>query len=89
MENLRQLVLKLRSLVLFRGLLEDPAIQNSWRLRTKRNRAIEKMCGSVFGFCARLFACRVNFSDYILNTLLESENLYALKRDAGKCGAAA
>ena len=85
MENLRQLVLKLRSLVLFRGLLEDPAIQKFMALADEAEQGDPEKCVAAYSdFCARLFACRVNFSDYILNTLLESENLYALKKGRGE-----
>lgn len=85
MENLQQLVLKLRSLVLFRGLLEDPAIQRFITLAETAEQGDPQKCVEAYSdFCAQLFKFKVNFSDYILNAVLESENLYALKKGRGE-----
>lgn len=85
METLQQLALKLHSLVLFRNLLKTPVLRKFTALmRAAEQGNPEKCLDAYSGFCAHLFAHGTNFSDHILNAVLESENLYALKKGKGE-----
>ncbi|MBC5649269.1 ATP-binding protein [Christensenella sp. NSJ-35] len=89
MENLQQLVLRLHSLVLFHGLLEDPVVQKFMILAQTAEQGDPEKCVAAYSdFCAQLFTRGTNFSDYLLQAVLESENLYILKKARGaKTGA--
>ncbi len=69
---------KLDTMVLFRQLLDDPVIA---KLRTLLS---EKTACAYAAFAAALFAHTDNFSDYLLNCVLEDENFYMRGRAAGK-----
>lgn len=69
---------KLDALVLFRGLLDDAVIA---RLRTF---FAEQSVSSYAAFVADLFAHSENFSDYLLERVLEDENFYMRGRAAGR-----
>lgn len=85
MENLQQLVLKLYSLVLFHGLLEDPVVKRFMTFAQTAEQGDPEKCVAAYAdFCAQLFAHRTNFSDYLLQAALESENLYILKKGRGE-----
>lgn len=69
---------KLDTLVLFRHLLDDPVIA---RFRTLLS---ERSACAYAAFAAALFVHTDNFSDYLLNCVLEDENFYMRGRAAGK-----
>lgn len=85
METLQQLALRLHSLVLFRDLLKTPVLRKFTALmRAAEQGDPEKCLDAYSSFCAHLFTHGTNFSDHILNAVLESENLYALKKGKGE-----
>ena len=74
-----EIALRMEGLVVFRGLLKDPVVAAFMEmLRGSDERRTERM--SRYGaFCAALFAYTENWSDYLLEAVLEDENLYVVK----------
>lgn len=80
MKNLSELNLKLHSMVIFRNLLNDKVMQKlSVLLSGGSGDTLAKISG-YSDFVAELFKNTDNFSDYLLNCVLEEENLYMLKK---------
>ena len=76
--NMDEWLAKLETLVLFRGLLDDPVIA---RLRVF---LAEWSATAYAAFAAALFAHTENWSDYLLERVLEDENFYMRGCAAGK-----
>lgn len=75
-----RLDLKLRSLVLFRGLRKDPVIRAFDGLSEAIEDGDLKRCVDTYAaFCSKLFGQGGDFSTYLMNTALEDENLYLMK----------
>ena len=74
-----EIALRMEGLVVFRGLLKDPVVAAFMEmLRGSDERRTERV--SRYGaFCAALFAYTENWSDYLLEAVLEDENLYVVK----------
>lgn len=74
-----EIALRMEGLVVFRGLLKDPVVAAFMEmLRGSDERRTERV--SRYGaFCAALFAHMENWSDYLLEAVLEDENLYVVK----------
>lgn len=74
-----EIALRMEGLVVFRGLLKDPVVAAFMEmLRGSDERRTERV--SRYGaFCAALFAHTENWSDYLLEAVLEDENLYVVK----------
>ena len=72
---------KLNSLTVFRKLLNDKVIKSfKTLLETDENEIITTYCD----FCSLLFSHTVNWSQYLLNSVLENENFYMLRACKGK-----
>ncbi len=74
-----EIALRMEGLVVFRGLLKDPVVAAFMEmLRGSDERRTERV--SRYGvFCTALFAHTENWSDYLLEAVLEDENLYVVK----------
>ena len=74
-----EIALRMEGLVVFRGLLKDPVVAAFMEmLRGSDERRTERV--SRYGaFCTALFAHTENWSDYLLEAVLENENLYVVK----------
>ncbi|MHB1314484.1 MAG: ATP-binding protein [Christensenellales bacterium] len=80
MEPLEKINLKLHSLVIFRNLLYDPVIEKlSGLLSCLDKSQIEKVNGYA-SFASVLFLRNDNLTAYVLDKILEDENIYCLKR---------
>ncbi len=72
--------LKLHSLVIFRALHDDPVIRAFCVLLDAVSREETEACVNAYAaFCAELFAHSSDFSSYVMNAVLEDENLYLTK----------
>lgn len=80
MNTLEKLNLNLHSLVIFRSLLKDKVLQKlSKLLSCSKDTPVEQIdCYS--SFTSQLFNENENFTDFLLNHILEDENIYILKR---------
>ena len=80
-----EIALRMEGLVVFLGLLKDPVVAAFMEmLRGSDERRTERV--SRYGaLCTALFAHTENWSDYLLEAVLENENLYVVKSctDAG------
>ncbi len=80
-------VTRLRSLVIFRGLLKNNVMKKLLALLTADT---AHTCAAVDAYCAfaqALYEHGDNFSDYLLKAVLDSENLYVLQSCDGKISA--
>lgn len=82
MKDFKLLKIQMRSLVVFRNLLEDNVIKKLSLLLDNicMGDSAETQVNSYADFVASLFESSVNLSDYILNAVLEDENFYILHR---------
>ena len=69
---------RLHSLVIFRSLLQDPVVKELECLFSSSGNTPTELVDAWSGFCSQLFAHTVNWSDYLLNRITESENIYVL-----------
>ena len=80
-----QLDLKLRSLVIFRRLNDDPVIRAFRTLSDALAGGELGQCVDAYAaFCAELFAHTDNFTEYVINAALDDENIYLMKRARGE-----
>jgi len=75
---------KLNSLTVFRKLLKDKVIINLKNLLSIDKTDTDALISAYCEFTSSLFAHTVNFSQYVLNSVLENENFYMLKACKGK-----
>ncbi|MEG2597184.1 MAG: hypothetical protein RR977_02055 [Oscillospiraceae bacterium] len=72
--------LRAQSLTIFRSLLKDPTIAKFLKLLASSEKQSPDSISDYADFAASLFHTTVNFSEYLLNIVLENENFYMLKR---------
>lgn len=86
MKDFKLIKIQMRSLVIFRGLLEDSVIRKLGILldTISMGESAECQVNAYADFVATLFGKAVNLSDNMLNAVLEDENLYILRRAQGK-----
>lgn len=75
---------KLNSLTIFRQLLSDKVITNFKTLLSTDKKDEDAVINAYCLFTSSLFEHTVNFSRYILNSVLENENFYMLKACKGR-----
>ena len=80
MDKLAKLKLNAQSLTIFRKLLQNPTMERMLNLANIREKAVEEAVAAYADFAASLFQHTVNWSEYLLNLVLEDENFYMLKR---------
>ena len=80
MENLGQTNIELHSLAIFRNILSDSVIDKFIRFLDSCNGDMLDKVSLYSEFISELFEKTENFSDYILNLVLEDENSYMLKK---------
>lgn len=83
MEILSNSNIALHSLVIFRNLLADKVVVKFIALLDSHDKPVLAKISSYSAFVAELFKTTDNFSDYILNLILEDENLYMLNKAQG------
>lgn len=81
MKDIKEVLIQLKSLVIFKKVKNDPVIKaftdTLMNLRDEKQlEAIE----SYSDFAAMLYKTTENFSEYVLKTVLEDENLYILRK---------
>lgn len=75
---------KAQSLTIFRKLLTDPAVKGMLALADVENQCVDEAVSAYASFAASLFPHSLNWSEYLLNLVLEDENFYMLKRSQGE-----
>lgn len=83
LEELKDLDLKLRSLVIFRGLNEDKVIKKLGLLLRAEDGDTAEQVERYAAFAERLLCEDRSLTRYILRCVLEHENVYVTKRAAG------
>ena len=84
MKELSKINIDLHSIVIFRNLLNDKVIKEFILLLDSENEITLKKVSAYSAFVSELFKVTDNFSDYILNLILEDENLYMLGKAQNK-----
>ena len=84
MQKLYQEDIKLHTLVIFRGLLQDPVVCNLIQLLEMDHNVTKNTVNAYCEFASALFAVTENLSDYLLKWAVEDENLYMLRKAQGK-----
>ncbi|MBO8434986.1 MAG: ATP-binding protein [Tyzzerella sp.] len=81
MASLREIKSEIYSLVVFRNILKDTVV-NSFldMVDTIEKGDIAENIKAYSDFVSKLFENNINFSDYILNIVLEDENVYMLEK---------
>ena len=74
----------LHKLVIFRNLLDDPAIKKLVDLFQADRKDVPALVGHYASFVQELYKRTDCLTDYLLSFILEDENLYVRKRAAGK-----
>jgi predicted AAA+ superfamily ATPase len=82
-ENGSEARLGFASLVLFRGILEDPVVEAILRLLDAPEEPTRKRVAAYAAFVSRLYRHGGNWSQYLLELLLRDENPYMLLTGAG------
>lgn len=77
--DLKQLFLQLDAFVIFRNLLNDPALAMLARL-VQKPQDLSEQIRNYADFVAALYAKTDDFASYLLNLALEDENIYMLKK---------
>lgn len=77
--DLQQLFLQLDAFVIFRSLLNDPALAMLARL-VQKPQDLSEQIRNYADFVAALYAKTDDFASYLLNLALEDENIYMLKK---------
>ena len=77
--DLKQLFLQLDAFVIFRNLLNDPALAMLARL-VQKPQDLSEQIRNYADFVAALYAKSDEFASYLMNFALEDENIYMLKK---------
>ncbi len=80
MTDLTQTALELRSLVLFRRLLEDSVILRYLTLLDAQDLPVPEQVSRYADFAAALFAHGTNLTEYVWQRITEDDNIYVQKR---------
>ena len=80
MKDLMALYVKLRSLVLFRDLLEDAVFAAAMQLFSSISKSEAEQVDAYAAFAAKLFAVTEDWTDYVWNKAAPSETPYVYKR---------
>lgn len=86
MTDSHKILIRLRSLVIFRNILTDPVMLRLQDLLRSDPTHIEHCVDAYGAFAAALFAKGDDFSAYLLDLILEDENIYMI-RHCGKASA--
>jgi hypothetical protein len=76
---MRQTVLELKSLVVFRNILGKEVVSNLVKLLSSENKSTLEKIEAYSEFTSSLFKKNTNFSKYLLDVVLEDENIYIKK----------
>ena len=80
MEKAEKIKSAIYSMVIFRNLLKDPVINKFIDMTENMDKDVSEAVRAYSEFVSKLFESNINFSDYILNIVLEDENIYMLKK---------
>ena len=80
MFNVENIKTGLYSMVIFRNLIEDPVIDKFINMVDYMDKDVNIAVKTYSDFVSKLFESNMNLSDYILNIVLENENIYMLKK---------
>lgn len=80
MFNVENIKTGLYSMVIFRNLIEDPVIDKFINMVDYMYEDVNMAVKTYADFVSKLFESNMNLSDYILNIVLENENIYMLKK---------
>ena len=80
MNRLEELNLRLHSLVIFRGLLTDPALKLLPALLARDDKSMTERINAYSAFAARLFEENEDLTGYLWRRIAADENIYVLKR---------
>lgn len=80
MFNVENIKTGLYSMVIFRNLIEDPVIDKFINMVDYMDKDVNMAVKTYSDFVSKLFESNMNLSDYILNIVLENENIYMLKK---------
>lgn len=83
MEILKVISLQLHSLVIFRNLLNDKVIIKLLELLDSIPKSISEQIDSYSAFVSQLFMVSDNLTEYMIDKILEDENIYILKYAEG------
>ena len=76
---MRQTVLELKSLVVFRNILGKEVVSNLVKLLSSENKSTLEKIEAYSDFTSSLFKKNTNLSKYLLDVVLEDENIYIKK----------
>jgi predicted AAA+ superfamily ATPase len=76
---MRQTVLELKALVVFRNILGKEVVSNLVKLLSSENKSTLEKIEAYSEFTSSLFKKNTNFSKYLLDVVLEDENIYIKK----------
>lgn len=76
---MRQTVLELKSLVVFRNILGKEVVSNLVKLLSSENKSTLEKIEAYSDFTSSLFKRNTNLSKYLLDVVLEDENIYIKK----------
>ena len=83
-QELKKLSLALGSVAVFRGVLEDPVISGMRMLiAAAEGSETSSIIGQYGRFVGTLYEQTVNFSEYVLKTVLEDENIFIVRTARG------
>ncbi len=80
MFNVENIKTGLYSMVIFRNLIEDPVMDKFINMVDYMDKDVNMAVKTYSDFVSKLFESNMNLSDYILNIVLENENIYMLKK---------
>ncbi|MEG0615684.1 MAG: DUF815 domain-containing protein, partial [Oscillospiraceae bacterium] len=80
MKNLTKINISIHSMVIFRNILSNTVVKKFLNLLSSSDCDIVTKVSCYSEFLAELFSSTDNLTDYILNLVLEDENLYMLKK---------
>ena len=83
MSKLEQLALRLRSLVIFRSLLEDPVLKGLSAMLSALDRPEKEQIDAYADFVSRLFDRQTNLTQYLESAVLESDTIYVRRLAQG------
>lgn len=76
MNTMKSLYIRLKGLVIFRGLLEDPVMAAFMEMLAGKREPVEERVSRYAAFVSRLFAHTGDLAAYVRDRVLEDDNLY-------------
>lgn len=83
MYSMEELNLKLHALTIFRGILKDGVMQKLSALLDSKGKSQVEQVSLYADFAAELYSKNYNLTQYLLNLILEDENVYMLRYAQG------